>query len=182
MAKLAQKEKFVTKTFRVSQDLWRPIEEKARREGMSVNQLVNQILKRYNDMIWSDRYKALTISPETFETLIKGLSDDYIEASGREMGSTAPKSGLMMVGMPLNLDSIVQLMTRGFDEHMNWFQCDHHKTKDEIIFHMRHSFGRKWSAFLNSYISSMFTSTLGMEVRSEILDGAVTVYARLNKM
>jgi len=175
---MAQKGRFVTKTFRVSQDQWTPIEERARREGISINQLVNQILKRYNNMVWSDRYRALTISPETFAALIGGLSDEYLEAAGREMSSKAPRSGLVMVGMPLSLDSITQLMMRGFDEHMNWFQCEHHRIRDEIVFHMRHGLGKKWSIFLGSYISSMFSSTLGMEVRTEILDGAITLYAR----
>jgi len=179
---LASKEPFVTKTFRVNQDLWKPIEDKARSDGISENQLVNQILRTYSVMVWYDRFKGLMISPGTMRGIIKGISDQQIEEAGREAGMIGPRSLLLMIGAPLNLESLVQFMTRGFDERMNWFQCDHHTTKDELVFHLRHDLGGKWSTFLNGYIQSMFKSILDTKVRTEVLDGSITVYARINQL
>lgn len=173
----ARRKKTITRTFRIDEEWDGVLRIEAERQGVSANTLVNQIFHRYSLFDrFADRYEVLTIPQKTFITLLAAATETGLAQAGKNSGSTRPKDGLLMMGRPLNFDSVTWMVTQlyGGAYYGRWFKCDHYVTRSEDAFHLRHNLGRKWSIFVSNYLISMFKSILDIDVRIEILDQTLT--------
>jgi len=172
------KKKTVTRTFRIREEWDKVLQMEAKKQGVSVNTLMNQILRRYSIFgRFADRYEVLTIPNKTFVTILEAASETGLAEAGKISGSTRPKDGLLMMGHPLNFDSLAWMIDElyGGPDLGRWFKCDHHIKMNQDIFHLRHNLGRKWSIFVSNYLTHMFKSILDLDVKSELLDQAMTI-------
>lgn len=109
--KLEQK-KSVTRTFRLSKE-WDDVPEKeAKEQGVSVNVLMNKILRRYALFErWADKYEVVHIMPRTLERILDVASEEGIAKAGRMEGSVRPIDSLTMMGQRTSHESQVNLVT-----------------------------------------------------------------------
>ncbi len=169
----------VTRTFRLESQLDEVLRAEAEERGVSVNNLANQIFRRF---ALSDRYygkgQSITLSPQTLELLISKIQKEDIEKVGELSGSVRPRDRLLMRGRRLDFDSLMWYIEEILGGYNDWFICGHYEQVDEHLFHLRHLYNEKWSIFLSKYIEAMFKAILDSEVEITKIDDAVTVRIR----
>lgn len=172
------RKKTVTRTFRISQEWDGVLQREAEEQGVSVNVLMNKILRRYSLFErWADKYEVLHIMPRTLERILGAASDEGLGEAGKTEGSVRPIDSLTMMGRRINRESLVSLMTEfyGGPDYARWFHCDYHPEMGSDVFHLRHKLGNKWSIFIQNYLTAMFESLLKAQVDTKVLDQAVTL-------
>jgi len=176
--KAERSKKTVTRTFRLSKEWDDVLQREAEEEGVSVNVLMNKILRRYALFErWADKYEVLHIMPRTLERILEVASEEGLAEAGRTEGSVRPIDSLTMMGQKVNPESLVFLVTEfyGGADFARWFHCDYHPELGSDIFHLRHRLGNKWSIFIKNYLTAMFESLLKTKVESKAMDQAVTI-------
>ena len=173
-----KRKKTLTRTFRITKEWDDVLQKEAEEQGVSVNVLVNKILRRYALFErWADKYEVLHIMPRTLERILDLASEEGLAQAGRAEGSVRPLDSLTMMGRRTSHESLVSLVTEfyGGSDFARWFQCDYYPELNSEVFHLRHRLGNKWSIFIENYMTAMFENLLKTKVESKTADQAVTL-------
>lgn len=173
-----QRKKTITRTFRISKEWDDVLVTEAGEQGVSVNVLMNKILRRYALFErWADKYEVIHVMPRTLERILDTAPEEELAKAGQTEGAIRPIDSLNMMGRKVSHDSLVQLVTEfyGGTDFARWFQCDYHPELGSDVFHLRHRLGNKWSTFIQNYLTAMFENLLKTKVQSQSLDQAVTL-------
>lgn len=173
-----KRKKTVTRTFRINKEWDDVLQAEAEEQGLSVNVLMNKILRRYALFErWADKYEVLHIMPRTLERILEVASDEGLAAAGRAEGAVRPTDSLTMMGKRVSRESLVSLVTEfyGGTDFARWFNCDYHPELGSDVFHLRHRLGTKWSVFIENYMTAIFEELLKAKVESKAMDQAVTL-------
>ena len=173
-----KKKKTVTRTFRISEDWDDVLQKEAEEQGVSVNVLMNKILRRYALFErWADKYEVIHIMPRTLERILEATPEEGLAKAGRTEGAVRPMDSLTMMGQRVSHESLVSLVKEfyGGTDFARWFACEYHPELSSEVFHMRHRLGNKWSIFIQNYLTAMFETLLKTKIESTALDQAVTV-------
>src|SRR6266567_6597232 len=82
--------KTVAKSFRVNEKALEALQEEAKRQSISVNTLVNQLLLNYSEFgRYLQRVNALKMSRKTFEEILNSVSDDSLVKAAQTAGKSA---------------------------------------------------------------------------------------------
>jgi hypothetical protein len=176
-----RRKKSVTRTFRISEDWDSVLQKEANEQGVSVNVLMNKILRRYALFErWADRYEVVHIMPRTLERILEVASEEGLAKAGRTEGAVRPIDSLTMMGQRVSHESLVTLVREfyGGADFARWFYCEHHPELSSEVFHLRHRLGNKWSVFIQNYLTAMFETLLKSKVETTVLDQAVTLTLR----
>jgi len=176
--KVEQRKKTITRTFRINKEWDDVLQREAKEQGLSVNVLMNKILRRYALFErWADKYEVLHIMPRTLERILEAASEEGLADAGRVEGSVRPIDSLTMMGRKISDESLVSLVTEfyGGEDFARWFHCDYYPEFGSDIFHLRHRLGNKWSIFIKSYLTAMFENLAKTKVESKAMDQAVTL-------
>ena len=173
-----KRKKTTTRTFRIK-DKWDLILlEEAERQNISVNLLIDKILRRYALFDrFTDRIDVINLSASTFKELIQFLPDDRLAKKGEKCGSLDAVEFFNSIGYPHKYETFVYLITEHFGspKYTRWFQCFHHKLPNHDLFHLQHNLGRKWSVFVDNYLRAILKTIIKTKVESQIYDFAVTL-------
>lgn len=171
--------KTITRSFRISKEWERVLEEKAENQGLSVNVLMNRILRRYALFgRWTDHTRAhdsTTLTQRALGEILKAASEPNLAAAGAESGYLDIVDVLDVMGLSRNYDSFVHLMEEHFSEFARWFRCFRHSQGREDLFHLQHNLGRRWSIYLEKYFSAYLKSLDTIEFGTEIFDNVVNL-------
>ena len=170
----AGKTRTVPKSFRVDEPALQAIEKDAVSHNVSVNTLVNQILKQYADYDrFAQKISTVKLSSSTFRGLLSGLDADKVIEVAKSSGSGVPqafataKSG--RVDMKALLDHLSYLSAYA---HL----CEMSETVDSQVHNLTliHDFGLNWSIFLVHYVTAMF-GLIGITPKLEMSDRSVSI-------
>ena len=170
-------EETVTRTFRVNKEWDDILHEQAQWQGISVSNLLDQIVRRY---VVTERfhYNSPVISMENkaFIRLLQSINEDNLKDLGIVSGKLLPEEELLRRGLPKSFHSFVWMMKEVFGRYGGWFTVDHYTTEDQNVLHLQHYLDRKWSVYLCNFFSSMFRINLDIEAITEIREESVTFY------
>lgn len=174
--------KTVTRTFRVREEWDDVLRREAEKQGLSVNVLVNLILRRYALFDrWTRNYKVSSLTQASLREILQVVPSEKIAKVGEIRGAPAIQNIIDIMGLPSNYESFVFLITNFFGGgYALWFSCHRHLRENRDIFHLQHNLGRTWSVFLQNYFSS-YLKTLKINCETRVYDYAVniTVHRRL---
>ena len=168
----------ITRTFRIEKELDGALQEEAERRDTTVNFLVNQILRKFDNFdIIADRSGALSFTPLAVKGVIEAISDESLAKAGEKSGPLDIMDLLDMMGRPLDYNSIVFLLSEYFGGSVcsRWFTCFHHTRGSKDLFHLQHNLGRGWSIYLERYILSALKSLLKIDATAKVYDFAVNI-------
>ena len=170
------KPKPLTRTFRIDAGYDEVLIEEADKRGISVNNLMNHILKEFSESLrFKDKGNSITLAPQTLQNLIVNLTDEEIDKAGILSGKTRAKDNLLMRGKVLQRENILWYISEILGEYSDWFTCDVYERKDHTLIFLRHIYNEKWSMFLSSFLNEMFIETLDIEPEIESSDSSVSV-------
>ena len=178
VSRFGKSKKTITRTFRIREEWDSVLQEEAARQGVSVNVLLNKLLRKYSLYSrWSDRNNDTSFSPQTLREILKTVQVESLAEAGTKSGALDAINIVNSIGLTLDYDSFVYLITEhlGGPHFARWFQCFHHTQGNKDIFHLQHDFGHGWSVFLERYILSFLRSMTDTDAKTRIYDYAVTL-------
>ena len=167
----------VTRTFRVNKEWDVILHEQAQWQGISVSNLLDQIVRRY---VITERFQynspVLSMENKAFIRLLQTITEDDLKKEGTVSGKILPEEELLRRGLPNNFHSFVWMMKEVFGRYGGWFSVDHYTTEDQNVLHLQHYLDHKWSVYLDNFFSSMFKINLDIDAKTEIREESVTFY------
>ena len=149
------RKKTITRTFRIRKEWDSVLQEEAARQGISVNVLLNRLLRKYSLYSrWSNRNNDTSFPRQTLREILKTVQVESLAEAGTKSGALDAINIVNSMGLTLNYESFVYVMTEhlGGPNFARWFQCFHHTQGNKDIFHLQHDLGPEWSIFLEKYI------------------------------
>jgi hypothetical protein len=172
---LNEKRKTIGRSFRIDEEWLKVLNDEAKKQGISVNALMNWILQKYAHIRYMLRYGAITLTRKGFLAILESCPEDKIRENGRNAGSTLVRDLLLTMGVTPSYSFVILLVKKILSEFAGWFECDHHIKRDKEILHLRHDLGIKWSIYLSGVATGTFNSILNKEVAIEYSDSSVTI-------
>ncbi len=176
--RFSKRKKTITRTFRIRKEWDDVLQEEAARQGVSVNVLLNKILRKYSLYSrWNDRNNDTSLPQRTFREILKTVKIESLAEAGTKSGALDAINIVNAMGLPVDYDAFVYLMTEhlGGPHFARWFHCFYHTQGTKDIFHLQHDFGHEWSVFLEQYILSFLKSIIDTDAKTRIYDYAVTL-------
>jgi len=173
-----KRKKTITRTFRIRHEWDSVLQEEATRQGVSVNVLVNKILRKYAVYSrWNDRNNDASLPKRTLREIINTCQTEELAEAGTRSGALDAMNLVNAMGLKLSYDSFIYLVTEhlGGPHFARWFQCFYHPQGSTDLFHVQHDFGHAWSVFLESFLLSFLRSMIGMDAKTRVYDYAVTL-------
>lgn len=166
----------VIRTIRTKGDFDDVLREEAKKFGISINSLLNQIIERYVlSYRFIDVFPCLVIPSEMIRGLLNGLSEDQLKEEGYAAGSFIPKHSLFLKGMTPNLEDVILCMENMLSQHSHWYQFQCQTINGRMTMLLRHRLGEKWSIYLNSYYTALFKKLLDITIKSEIGENSLAI-------
>ena len=164
----------VTRTFRLEEEVDHILREDAEKNGISVNNLVNRIMKEYTvSSRYFSRGESIILSTQTLIQLLSNMDIEDIIAAGKESGYRRTMDQLLMRGMRLDRKSALWYITEIIGKYSAWFTCDLHEEKTHTLLYLRHGYNEKWSIFLQNYLNTMFEELLDITPEIEYTTNSV---------
>lgn len=172
-----RRKKTITRTFRIRKEWDDVLQEEAARQGVSVNVLLNKVLRKYSLYSrWTDRNNDMSLPKQTLREILRTVSVESLAEAGSRSGASDVINIVNAMGLALDYDSFVYLMSEhlGGPHFARWFHCFHHTQGNTDIFHLQHDLGRGWSVYLERYVLACLRSMTDTEAKTRIYDYAVT--------
>ena len=169
--------KTITRTFRISKGWDDVLQVEAARQGLSVNVLMNKILRRYSLFDkWSDRSGILKLTQPVFRDILENLPEKYLAEAGEKSGLKVSDL-LSVMGLQMNHDSLVYMLEEilGGQDFAGWFRCFRNSQEGDELFHLQHDLGRGWSAYLGGYLRSYLKALNYNDAQIRVYDYAVNL-------
>jgi hypothetical protein len=182
--RIATGKKTITRTFRIRQQWDSVLQEEASRQGISVNVLLNKILRKYSLYSrWNERNNDITLPQRTLKEILKTVPGESLAEAGTRSGALDAINIVNAMGLKMDYDSFAYLITEhlGGPHFARWFHCFHHTQGNKDIFHLQHDFGYGWSVYLEQYILAFLGSMTAVDAKTRIYDYAVTLEVTLPK-
>lgn len=163
-------------SLRVNEDWLEILREESSRQGISVNALMNKILKNYcNNWRWAERFGIIILDRPTFAAIVGCCPDERLKEIAKVSGSTGTKDALRTIGLPSTYEEVTLFIKNNLGKFANWFDYNQFSRGRKEILHLRHELGRKWSIFIAKQVSTMFESILDKTAKTELFDNAATL-------
>jgi hypothetical protein len=170
------KNQAIARSFRIKEPLLNVLKEESERQGISRNSLLNKILQDYATFHrYFRRFGFVAMGEKNFAAVIQACPKEELKKIAQAGGSTVSIDFIRTMGLSLDHDTLMLIMTQIFGYYGNWFKCAHYTKKGKEIFHLRHDLGENWSFFIAEFVTTFFERLLGKKVKIEIMEGALTI-------
>lgn len=164
------------RSFRIDKSFSEILNSEAERMGISVNAMINSVLKQYTEFTrFQSKLDMIIINREIFKTLLSCITEEAAYSMGLDMGKDIPNDTILFWKKNVSLTSVVDyiekiLCTYGYIGTYDELEGTVHK-----IIVIRHRLGLKGSKFLLGYIKSLLKNTLNLEPVIEITDYSLKI-------
>jgi hypothetical protein len=148
--------KSATRAYRLDAELIEELKKVAKREGVSENSYVENLLAqriRASPLIRAFPY--IVISRRTLLPILGSANSDGLELAGMDLGKknfALAKELYESLGREL---TFTKFLVEILDKEARWFEVEGAEDRPERLT-LRHECGMKWSLFLKSYLTSAY--------------------------
>jgi hypothetical protein len=150
------KPKTATASFRLDESALEAIQEDAKKQNVSVNTLLNQLLLTYaNYDRPMKRFQMIKLPASTFRYILQDTHDETIIEAGTSAGNDVPKTYILAKWGDITTEHCLDYL-RTMSTHAKLFEYSQvvHEGKLSVI--LSHTFGAKGSLFLQHYVQAVF--------------------------
>ena len=156
-----------TRSFRLDETWDNLIQKSAREKGMSTSALLENICRDYIVFYrWVEEFESIIFSPNTILPVINALSDKQLKELAESAASISFKESYLARGFTLDLATVRFQIVDQMARYAHWFKVIEHESK-EHYFYISHSYGEKWSVYVESFICSLVENFSDLSVVSE---------------
>ncbi|HJT83214.1 MAG TPA: hypothetical protein VJ697_01920 [Nitrososphaeraceae archaeon] len=164
-----------TRSFRIEKDISNILDEESERMGISVNALVNIILKHYSEFSrFLSKIDLVVVNREILINLLDLTEDQNLFKLGLDLGETIPKDIILFWKKELDRQNVFEYLEKIICRYGLLGTYDEINQKGDKIIVIRHRLGKKGSLFFHGYIKSIF-NMIGLENNIEITDSSVKI-------
>jgi len=153
---LRKKEKTITRSFRISESVFKALEEDAAKRNISVNTLVNQLfLQHVNFNRFFDQIGKIQLSRQTFGRLLNACPDEAISQTARLSGKDTPRAFMRAKYGVISLTTVLDYIRLAvvYGGYAEYSQVE---SQGKRTVTLMHNMGQKWSLLLCHYFESLF--------------------------
>ena len=164
------------RSFRIDKVFAEILYNEADRMGISVNAMMNSILKQYTEFTrFQSKLDMIVINREIFTSILKCIEENQAFDLGLEMGTELPNDTILFWKKHVTIDSVIEYIEKILCIYGSIGTYDEITETNKKIIVIRHRLGFKGSKFLHGYIKSLFKNMLGMESEIQITDHSIKV-------
>ena len=163
-----------TRSFRVDTELSKVLDEESERMGVSVNALVNMILKRYSEFTrFLSKIDLVVVNRELLKSLFDSYPNDDIYGLGVTAGELIPRDTILFWKKTLSFETVLEYIEKIICRYGFLGTYDETTQNEQRIIVIRHRLGKKGSQFLHGYLKSTLKNTLDMDSTFELTESSV---------
>lgn len=163
-----------TRSFRVDRELSRVLDEESERMGVSVNALVNMILKRYSEFTrFLSKIDLVVVNRELLKSLFDSYPDEDIFGLGVSAGEIIPRDTILFWKKTLSFETVLEYIDKIICRYGFLGTYDETNQNGNRIIVIRHRLGKKGSQFLHGYLKSTLKNTLNLDSSFELTESSV---------
>ena len=168
-----QRRPTTTITFRINSDVMCRINAKAEQEDISLNTLINQILKRYSEWdMYEGKVGMVPVNRPVIKMLFEGLGKEEIVKMSREVAKNEVYNIALFMRGKSKLDA---------DSFISWFlsrmkncsEITENKETHNKTYILKHGLGENWSLYHKTVLDSIFTDYLQTPIQISITDSTI---------
>lgn len=156
--------KTATASFRLDEGALNALQEDARKQNVSVNTLLNQLVLTYANFDRPmKRFHMIKMPASTFKHILEAATSETVTEAGRLAGEDVPKTYIRAQWGEPSFENILNYLKITAD-HTNVFEYSEVKRDGKVNVTLTHDFGIKGSLFLQRYVQAIF-EPLGKTLR-----------------
>jgi hypothetical protein len=163
-----------TKSFRLDSDILEALDTESARHGTSVNNLTNQILRKWVNF---DRYVQdfgyIMLSVHDFIRGLNALDADSSKALAMETGRRFPKDLMLFMGQKIDTKACIWFVESIVCDYMKWSTYHASQNQTEHVITLRHNYGQKWSMALETMLTTMFETNTKVVPKFTVTESTV---------
>jgi len=155
-----------TISFRLDNVVLEKLRKESEKQGLSLNVLVNQILKRYMEWdVFESKVGMIPVAKPVLDSLFKKLSEKEVIDIAKKVGGEIVKDIATFMKGSMNLESFVSW----FETRMNMsgFDMNHDVRNDTHTYIIKHDLGKNWSLYHKTVLEIIFRDVLEKQVSVE---------------
>jgi hypothetical protein len=162
--------KSVTRTVRLDEDLDNGIQRRASESNISVNFLVNQLIRKYIEWdIPAGKFGAVFVSATVLRRLTEGIDDKTAGEIGRLNSREFFSPFCRYLFGEITYDTSILTFKR-MAEYTNTYTMEATSDSRNHVIILRHDGGHKISSFYEGFLKGIYSEILKMETRIESTD------------
>jgi predicted DNA-binding ribbon-helix-helix protein len=166
MSQRGKKRSGVAKSFYLDNATIKKLVEQSEQEGISVNSLVNRVLKEHVDLRHpAKKYQSLLLTKEFVRKLLD-KEEELFMSYGKEKGQKIFSETIIRGRSPKNLLSFKKIV-KGFCNYGDWADYEEHVVGGKLIISLSHDMGEKWSKAMREYFYSGLKEIIGEDYPPE---------------
>ncbi len=170
----SSRKKTVLRTIRITEDYDETLRKDSKSKGLSVNALLSTIMAKYVEWErYSERFGFVSLSRETFKSIIEVTDEKKLEEIARELGSRIPREAMLFWRKKLTIESFLAFL--GFVakyQKLAEYEIEEENVGETVIT-ARHEFGEKWSKWLKAFIDEALRTSFRIQAEFETSKGFV---------
>lgn len=163
-----------TISFRLDGTVLEKIRRESKKQGISVNVLVNQVLKRYTEWdMFESKVGMVPVAKPILDSLFKKLSKEETIDLAKKIGSEIVKDTATFMKGSMNLESFTSWFETRM--HMSGFDMNHDIQNDTHTYIIKHDLGENWSLYHKTVLELIFRNVLEKPINVEINARMITL-------
>jgi len=172
----AKKRKTVGFSSRLDEEWLDVLRQESESQGISVNSLINKILKDYcKHYRWVERLGMLIITRPTMSKIVTCCPDEKLKEIAKISGTITAKDLFRTMGITPTFDNLMDFLKTNPSKYGNWFKVNEYTRDRKDVIHLHHDLGKSWSIFITKQVSSMIEELIGKTTTSEVFDNFATI-------
>ena len=148
--------KTATASFRLDESALKAIQEDAKKQNVSVNTMLNQLVLTYaNYDRPMKRFHMLKLPASSFVHILQAATDEAIIEAGKSAGKDVPKTYIQAKWGELTAQNALEYLKATAD-YTNLFEYSEVMRGGKVSVTLSHDFGAKGSLFLQRYVQAIF--------------------------
>jgi hypothetical protein len=166
------KPKTATASFRLDEYALAALQEDAKKQNISVNTLINQLILTYaNYDRPMKRFHMVKVSGSTFRHILQAAKDETIVGAGDLAGNDGPKTAILAKSGEVTPENVLGYL-KDMSNYSALFEYSEMMHDGKISVTLTHDFGQKGSLFLQQYVLAIFAQ-IGKRPRFQADEHAV---------
>ena len=161
-------------TFRLSDELIEDLKKEAESKGISVGNLVNQVLDRYT--AWERHSNKLGLIPMTrpfLKEALRNLTEEEIKQMARNGSKEALKELVLLSKGNFSIGSFISVFNEWLKVSWMAHRYEYDGKSHNYVIH--HELGKKWSLYIAELLTAIFNELTNIEPKVDVRDDSVSL-------
>ncbi len=164
------------RSFRIDKGFAEILHHEADRMGISVNAMMNSILKQYTEFTrFQSKLDMIVINRAIFKSVLKCIEENQAYNLGLELGKELPNDIILFWKKHVSIESVIEYIEKVLCIYGRIGTYDEITESNLKIIVIRHRIGLKGSKFLLGYLQSLFKNMLELDCEIQITDHSIKI-------